>query len=175
MPSTCGNCPLVHDHPDLRGRVPLCARSNGKSREIAVTHRQADTRTTCVNPAQRICTGSFPNWWWRSAPCRQPPPTSAAWMVLYPRGAPRVETEKEEDHPPTRNVAGVSHNDHVACGTNAVATSIATPIAAIIPPTTDTHRDGGHGQQPRQPGEMKPSGRVLSQGESGAAAASEGS
>ncbi len=34
---------------------------------------------------------------------------------------------------------------------------------------------GGHGQQPRQPGEVEPGGRVLPQGESGAAAASEGS
>ncbi len=34
---------------------------------------------------------------------------------------------------------------------------------------------GGHGQQPRQPGEVEPGGRVLPHGESGPAAASEGS
>src|ERR1017187_10913659 len=29
MPSTCGNCPLVHDHPDLRGHQPDPARGHG--------------------------------------------------------------------------------------------------------------------------------------------------
>ena len=34
------------------GACPLCARSNGKSREIAVTHGPADTRPTCDNPGK---------------------------------------------------------------------------------------------------------------------------
>jgi hypothetical protein len=41
------------------GACPLHARSNGKSREIAVTHGQADTPPTCDNPAQRIRTRSL--------------------------------------------------------------------------------------------------------------------
>jgi hypothetical protein len=34
----------------------------------------------------------------------------------------------------------VIHDAHVVCGANAVARAIATPITAIIPPITDTHR-----------------------------------
>ena len=42
-----------------------------------------------------------------------------------------------------------------------------------LPPRIPTG-GGGHGQQPRQPGEAEPGGRELPHGESGAAAASEG-
>jgi hypothetical protein len=51
-----------------------------------------------------------------------------------------LKPKKRKIAPQTTNVAGVSHNGHVACGAKAVAASIPTPITAIIPPATDIHR-----------------------------------
>src|SRR5258708_5420800 len=83
--------------------------------------------------------------------------------------------KKRKIAPQTRNVAGESHIDQVACGANAVATSIAAPITAIIPPTTDIHRRWRAWPAATAAWWVEPGGRVLPQGEFGAAAASEGS
>src|SRR5260370_32675618 len=57
---------------------------------------------TCISAGLVGHSRSLPSWWWRSTPCRQLPPTSAAWMVISARGTPCIEAEKEEDRPPNQ-------------------------------------------------------------------------
>ncbi len=75
----------------------------------------------CAVPAASA--GLQPRGWWY---------TRAARLALKPR--------KRKIAPQTRSAVGVIHDAHVVCGANVVATSNATPITAIIPPTTDIHR-----------------------------------
>jgi hypothetical protein len=53
--------------------------------------RVSVTYTLTWAAAAQTATGrSLPSWWWRSTPCRQLTPTSAARMAINARGTPRI-------------------------------------------------------------------------------------